>query len=110
MSDKLPNKREYSTEVLAQVGSYAQNGSTPSQLATLLQLAGVSRANFIEDICHIGHPLYVVYRHNLQINNDDIDSTLNRLSLAGDTDAMDIVLKRETRDYIAELKQDLFGL
>ena len=40
----------------------------------------------------------------------DIETTIHFLQLQGDTDAMDVALKRERIEYIARMKEDLFGL
>lgn len=110
MSGKLPGTREYGQPVLDAVSRGALDGLTPTRLATMLNLTGISRQNFLSDITNPVHPIGKIYRQQRDNYNMDIDTRLQMLQLEGDTDAMAIAMAREQKEYIARIKEDLFGL
>lgn len=109
-TDNKPSKYEWGDEILDRVKYGAMNAQSPSYIAEQVGLTGDFRLHFLQDITNPKTTIGREYRHSLSISTKDVDSTIHFLQLAGDTDAMEIALKRKRLEYISRLKEDLFGL
>jgi len=106
----MQNPRTYTKEIEEKVVSAAMNQSTPTQICVLLGLSGIDRANFITDITNTSHPLGRAYNEALKEGLDDVDSILHLSALKGDIDAVICIEKKKEKDYMSELRFNLFGL
>lgn len=108
--DKSLRKYEWAEEYFEMVRYGAMNGHSPSHIAQLAGFKGDLRRQFLMDIANPKHKLGIEFRRNRDITKQDVESTIHFLQLQGDTDAMDVALKRERIEYISRMKEDLFGL
>ena len=109
-NDKPVSKYEWGEEFLDMARYGAMNGHSPSYIAELAGLKGEHRRQFLQDITNPKTTLGREFRSSKSISQQDIETTIHFLQLQGDTDAMDVALKRERIEYIARMKEDLFGL
>ena len=96
--------------ILNMVTYGAMNAQSPTVIAENIGLTGELRRQFLLDIVNPKTAIGSEYRKNISIAQKDVETTLHFLQLQGDTDAMEVAIKRERKEYIARIKEDLFGL
>ena len=105
-----PQKMEWGEDIINMVHYGAMNGQSPTYIAHMAGLKGEIRLSFLQDITNPKTRLGSEWRKSRDILNEDIDTTLHFLQIQGNTDAMEVAIKRETNEYITRLKEELFGL
>ncbi len=108
--ENKPQRYEWGSEYLDMVKYGAINGQSPSYIAEFAGFKGELRRQFLQDITNPKTEIGKEYRKNRAISSQDIDTTLHFLQIQGDTDAMDVAIKRESLEYVQRIREDLFGI
>ncbi|MBQ7018737.1 MAG: hypothetical protein IJN06_07020 [Bacteroidales bacterium] len=108
--DKPISKYDWGNEFLDMAKYGAMNGHSPTYIAELANLRGDMRRQFLRDITNPKTKLGAEFRNGKSLAHQDVETTIHTLQIAGDTDAMEVALKRARLEYITRMKEDLFGL
>lgn len=100
---------EYTKEFIAQCKDYAVIGLYPPQIAERLGLEGRERENFLYDCSSKLHPLHILTQLAYAHGQDDIQAALVTAATGGDTDAMEIAMKKRHEDNYLAVRKELFG-
>lgn len=110
INDKPVSKYDWGEEYLDMAKYGAMNGHSPTHIAELANLKGDMRRQFLRDITNPKTKIGAEFKNAKSLAHQDVAATIHYLQIAGDTDAMEVALKRERLEYITRLKEDLFGL
>ena len=105
-----PQKMEWGDDIIDVFHYGAMNGQSPTYIAYRAGFKGELRQRFLQDITNPKTQLGSEWRKARDILNEDLDSTIHFLQIQGNTDAMEVAIKRETIEYIKRLREELFGL
>lgn len=102
-------RREYDEAFMERCKDLAVIGLYPPQIAERLGLQGRERENFLFDCENPLHPLHDLISTAYTHGQDDIDAALVTMAVSGDTDAIELAMKKRHEDKYLALREELFG-
>lgn len=97
-------------QILKRVRDLGALGHTPSQIASLLDIAAADRNNFIDELSRADTPLYIAYHKGQSIMDYNTNVELAHQAEKGDIEAITLFDERKQKQNVSELLSELFGI